>query len=64
MVSWNNDVLNMRIIHMSDQAILCLIEAINGDFTSFVTFIYAANYGIEIRQLWVDLNRHKQITSG
>ncbi|GJT89551.1 RNA-directed DNA polymerase, eukaryota, reverse transcriptase zinc-binding domain protein [Tanacetum coccineum] len=31
---------------------------------SFVSFVYAANGSIERRNIWANLNRHKQITTG
>ncbi|GKC03484.1 RNA-directed DNA polymerase, eukaryota, reverse transcriptase zinc-binding domain protein [Tanacetum coccineum] len=49
---------------MSDQTILCIIENIGSHIVSFVSFVYAANGNIERRNLWADLNRHKQITNG
>ncbi|GJZ45548.1 RNA-directed DNA polymerase, eukaryota, reverse transcriptase zinc-binding domain protein [Tanacetum coccineum] len=46
------------------QTILCIIENIGSHIVSFVSFVYAANGNIERRNLWADLNRHKQITNG
>ncbi|GJX79146.1 RNA-directed DNA polymerase, eukaryota, reverse transcriptase zinc-binding domain protein [Tanacetum coccineum] len=46
------------------QTILCILEDISSHTVSYVSFVYAANGSIERRNLWADLNRHKQITTG
>ncbi|GJT18227.1 RNA-directed DNA polymerase, eukaryota, reverse transcriptase zinc-binding domain protein [Tanacetum coccineum] len=60
----NRNLVTVRCINMTDQAILCIIEDVNSHLVSFSSFIYAANGNIERMKLWAELHRHKQITNG
>ncbi|GKD29235.1 RNA-directed DNA polymerase, eukaryota, reverse transcriptase zinc-binding domain protein [Tanacetum coccineum] len=62
-VGWNRDLVIVNCIHMTEQTILCILEDISSHTVSFVSFVYAANGSIERRNLWVDLDRHKHITT-
>ncbi|GKB96763.1 zf-CCHC domain-containing protein [Tanacetum coccineum] len=46
-------------VNVFKQVILCMLESSENQFISFMSFVYAANSGAEIRELWKDLNRHK-----
>ncbi|GJR24075.1 retrovirus-related pol polyprotein from transposon TNT 1-94 [Tanacetum coccineum] len=63
-VGWNGYCLNMVNVNISKQAILCIPESSNYKFISFMSFVHAANSGVERRDLWRELNRHKVITTG
>ncbi|GJY35776.1 RNA-directed DNA polymerase, eukaryota, reverse transcriptase zinc-binding domain protein [Tanacetum coccineum] len=61
---WNSDVVNLTLIHEAKQSIFCLVEAVNGQFRSYCTIVYAANTGNERKKLWGDLNRYKHLAIG
>ncbi|GKC03922.1 RNA-directed DNA polymerase, eukaryota, reverse transcriptase zinc-binding domain protein, partial [Tanacetum coccineum] len=63
-IGWNRDLVIVRCIHMSQQTMLCIIEDIHSHTASFVSFVYATNGSTDRRNLWANLNRHKQITIG
>ena len=42
----------------------CALETVEGNFICFLSLVYAANTGIERRDLWRELYKHKSITNG
>ncbi|GKE11367.1 RNA-directed DNA polymerase, eukaryota, reverse transcriptase zinc-binding domain protein [Tanacetum coccineum] len=62
-VGWNPDVVKIMVINTSRQHILCLIENIHDHKKLYCSFIYASNYGKEMRDLWIDLSMAKMCTS-
>ncbi|XP_071690777.1 uncharacterized protein [Rutidosis leptorrhynchoides] len=50
-VGWDPGVVQLMFIAMTDQVIHCVVEVINGNWESFVSFVYADNYYIQRRQL-------------
>ncbi|GJZ96718.1 RNA-directed DNA polymerase, eukaryota, reverse transcriptase zinc-binding domain protein [Tanacetum coccineum] len=63
-VGWNMNLVTVRCINMTDQAIIYIIEDVNSHLVSFGSFIYAANRNIDRKKLWEELHRHKKITNG
>ncbi|GJT00908.1 RNA-directed DNA polymerase, eukaryota, reverse transcriptase zinc-binding domain protein [Tanacetum coccineum] len=63
MVGWNTDRIKCRVIHASDQAMLCLVEVLTTHEISFCTFIHAKTMGNLRRKLWVDLSAYKSISN-
>ncbi|GJR59181.1 RNA-directed DNA polymerase, eukaryota, reverse transcriptase zinc-binding domain protein [Tanacetum coccineum] len=63
-VGWNRNLVTVRCINMTNQAILCIIKDVNSHLVSFSSFIYAANGNLDRKNLWAELNRHKHITNG
>ncbi|PWA66317.1 RNA-directed DNA polymerase, eukaryota, Reverse transcriptase zinc-binding domain protein [Artemisia annua] len=60
MLGWNNDMVNINIIHLAKQSLLCQVEDVNGKIKVHVSIIYAANGGNERRSLWQDLAIYKR----
>ncbi|GJY60420.1 RNA-directed DNA polymerase, eukaryota, reverse transcriptase zinc-binding domain protein [Tanacetum coccineum] len=58
-VGWNPLVVKVMMLHSSKQSILCLVETIPDKIKIFISFVYASNDGIEIRELWNDLLMNK-----
>lgn len=61
LIGWNHDVVNLKVLHMSQQTVLCVIEVININVKCFCSFAYAANDGAERRNLWRELTAAKSI---
>ncbi|GJU59398.1 RNA-directed DNA polymerase, eukaryota, reverse transcriptase zinc-binding domain protein [Tanacetum coccineum] len=64
MVGWNDNMVKVRILHLSRQSMLCDIENLYDQKRLFCSFIYASNYGGERRDLWKDLDLYSRITKG
>nr|GEV12647.1 RNA-directed DNA polymerase, eukaryota, reverse transcriptase zinc-binding domain protein [Tanacetum cinerariifolium] len=58
---WNNEKVNMSIVHCAKQSVFCEIHTISGNHSMFCTFVYAANGGKERKELWNDMHIHKRI---
>ncbi|GJV80028.1 RNA-directed DNA polymerase, eukaryota, reverse transcriptase zinc-binding domain protein [Tanacetum coccineum] len=61
MLGWNNEKVNMSIVHCAKQSVFCEIHTISSNNSMFCTFVYAANGGKERKELWKDLHIHKRI---
>ncbi|GJR00677.1 RNA-directed DNA polymerase, eukaryota, reverse transcriptase zinc-binding domain protein [Tanacetum coccineum] len=61
MLGWNNEKINMSIVHCEKQFVFCEIHTVSGNNSMFCTFVYAANGGEERKELWKDLHIHKRI---
>ncbi|GJU86061.1 RNA-directed DNA polymerase, eukaryota, reverse transcriptase zinc-binding domain protein [Tanacetum coccineum] len=60
-VGWNEDNVNIMVLHSSQQAILCLIELKDSKNKFFYYFVYAANSGKDRRVLWRDLKKYRRV---
>ncbi|GJY79667.1 RNA-directed DNA polymerase, eukaryota, reverse transcriptase zinc-binding domain protein [Tanacetum coccineum] len=60
MIGWNEDVVSIFVIHMARQSTLVKLETIS-NVKFYGAFIYAANGGIEMRELWKDLEIYRRI---
>ncbi|GJW99432.1 RNA-directed DNA polymerase, eukaryota, reverse transcriptase zinc-binding domain protein [Tanacetum coccineum] len=60
-VGWNAQVVNVMVIHVSKQAVLCLVETIPDQIKTYVSIIYASNNDMERRELWDNLLMIKSI---
>ncbi|GJR14147.1 RNA-directed DNA polymerase, eukaryota, reverse transcriptase zinc-binding domain protein [Tanacetum coccineum] len=60
-VGWNRDIVNVMVLHCSDQTILCLLESIENQKKFFCCFTYAANHGKDRRSLWKNIIQYKNI---
>ncbi|GJX73648.1 RNA-directed DNA polymerase, eukaryota, reverse transcriptase zinc-binding domain protein [Tanacetum coccineum] len=63
MVGWNDNLIDLMVVHSCKQSILCIIETIPKKVKLFCSIIYASNYGMERRELWKDLQVHKWIAN-
>ncbi|GJV71496.1 RNA-directed DNA polymerase, eukaryota, reverse transcriptase zinc-binding domain protein [Tanacetum coccineum] len=59
-VGWNEDNVNVMIIHSSQQSILCLIVVKESKSKFYCCFVYAANLGKDRRSLWKELVQYKK----
>ncbi|GJU41637.1 retrovirus-related pol polyprotein from transposon TNT 1-94 [Tanacetum coccineum] len=55
LVGWDREVVDVIIIHMSRQTILCLVEIVDKKIRNFCSVVYAANTCMKRRLLWKDL---------
>ncbi|XP_071732142.1 uncharacterized protein [Rutidosis leptorrhynchoides] len=63
-VGWNSSLVNVMILHMARQTILCLVETLDKKTKYFCSLVYAGNNG-KIRQaLWKDLKAHASVVNG
>ncbi|GKA71725.1 zf-CCHC domain-containing protein [Tanacetum coccineum] len=62
-VAWNDLVVNVMVLHSSRQSMLCLIESIPNKVRVLCSSVYAANSGMERRNVWNDLCMAKNITA-
>ncbi|GJV78567.1 RNA-directed DNA polymerase, eukaryota, reverse transcriptase zinc-binding domain protein [Tanacetum coccineum] len=60
MIGWNEDVVSIFVIHMARQSAFEKLETIS-NVKFYGAFIYAANGGIEMRELWKDLEIYRRI---
>ncbi|PWA74759.1 RNA-directed DNA polymerase, eukaryota, Reverse transcriptase zinc-binding domain protein [Artemisia annua] len=63
MVGWNNAIVNVNIIHVAKESLLCQVVDVCGSINLHVVFVYAANGGNERRMLWQDLVIYRRIIS-
>nr|GEZ26176.1 hypothetical protein [Tanacetum cinerariifolium] len=63
-VSWNDVVVRVMLVHATVQSILCLLEDPSGNVKIYCSFIYAKNKGVDRRDLWEDLKTHHVIVNG
>ncbi|GJW27925.1 RNA-directed DNA polymerase, eukaryota, reverse transcriptase zinc-binding domain protein [Tanacetum coccineum] len=62
--SWDIDSTSVQILHQTSQSIFCVISAKSYNFKCFYTFVYAANDGLERRDLWEELIRECRYVNG
>nr|GEU28937.1 hypothetical protein [Tanacetum cinerariifolium] len=60
-VGWNEDDVNVNLIHSTKQTVLCLVEIKDSKCYFFCCFVYAANSGKERKILWNDLSIYKRM---
>ncbi|GJX06151.1 RNA-directed DNA polymerase, eukaryota, reverse transcriptase zinc-binding domain protein [Tanacetum coccineum] len=60
-VGWNEEEVNLMVIHSSKQSFLCLVEIKESKSKFFCCFVYASNSGKERRNMWRDLGKYKRI---
>nr|GEU79134.1 RNA-directed DNA polymerase, eukaryota, reverse transcriptase zinc-binding domain protein [Tanacetum cinerariifolium] len=60
-VGWNEDEVNMTVIHMARQSVLIPVGTRNGNIKLYGTFIYASNGGAERKELCKDLGINRRI---
>ncbi|XP_071695108.1 uncharacterized protein [Rutidosis leptorrhynchoides] len=58
-LGWDPSVAQLMVVTATDQVVHCLLSVHCGK-KFYVSFVYAANYYIQRRQLWKDLCVHKQ----
>ncbi|GKB27644.1 RNA-directed DNA polymerase, eukaryota, reverse transcriptase zinc-binding domain protein [Tanacetum coccineum] len=63
-VGWNTFVVNIMVLHSARQSMLCILESVDNQFICFITLVYAANSGVDRRELWKELNKYKSIVNG
>ncbi|GJT95057.1 retrovirus-related pol polyprotein from transposon TNT 1-94 [Tanacetum coccineum] len=57
-IGWDSET-NIQILHKTSQVIFCIINAPKFKFKCYFSFVYAANKGVERRDLWkVLINDH------
>ncbi|GJX48900.1 RNA-directed DNA polymerase, eukaryota, reverse transcriptase zinc-binding domain protein [Tanacetum coccineum] len=61
MVGWNDDMINIGVVHMARQSMLVRVETRDENLRLYGTFIYASNSSLERKDLWEDLKRYKRI---
>ncbi|GJV17973.1 putative reverse transcriptase domain-containing protein [Tanacetum coccineum] len=61
---WNKDVVDVIVMHQTDQAIHAKVIHQDDQKIICCTFIYAGNDPRERRVLWADLKLHKRVVSG
>nr|GEU68329.1 RNA-directed DNA polymerase, eukaryota, reverse transcriptase zinc-binding domain protein [Tanacetum cinerariifolium] len=61
LVGWNNELVNVNVIHYCKQAVLCKINVIRGNLSIFLTIVYTANGGYERMKLWKELIMSKRV---
>ena len=61
LIGWNNERVNLSIIHMARQSVLCKVKDVNGKLELYCTFVYATNGGADRKILWEDLGIYKRI---
>ncbi|GJT44300.1 RNA-directed DNA polymerase, eukaryota, reverse transcriptase zinc-binding domain protein [Tanacetum coccineum] len=54
MVGWNDDMINISVVHMARQSMLVRVETRDGNLRLYGTFI-ASNNGVERKDLWEDI---------
>jgi hypothetical protein len=59
-VGWDPASVNVMVIHQDYQVIHCFIEPVNGGEGFFCSFIYAYHRMVPRRDLWAQLDVHKQ----
>ncbi|GKE84698.1 hypothetical protein Tco_1558440 [Tanacetum coccineum] len=57
-IGWNEDDVNINLIHSTKQTMLCLVEIKDSKCYFFCCLVYAANSGKERKILWKDLGIH------
>ncbi|GJW81795.1 RNA-directed DNA polymerase, eukaryota, reverse transcriptase zinc-binding domain protein [Tanacetum coccineum] len=60
-VGWNRDIVNVMVLHCSEQTMLYLLESIENKKKFFYCFTYAANHGKDRRSLGKNLIQYKII---
>ncbi|GJW67965.1 RNA-directed DNA polymerase, eukaryota, reverse transcriptase zinc-binding domain protein [Tanacetum coccineum] len=60
LVGWNEDEVSVSVIHMARQFVLLEMKTRNNT-KLYGSFIYAANGGIERKELWKDLEIYRRI---
>nr|GFB12233.1 RNA-directed DNA polymerase, eukaryota, reverse transcriptase zinc-binding domain protein [Tanacetum cinerariifolium] len=60
LVGWNDDEVSVLVIHMARQYVLLEMKTSNNT-KLYGSFIYAANGGIEMKELWKDLEIYRRI---
>ncbi|GKD10711.1 RNA-directed DNA polymerase, eukaryota, reverse transcriptase zinc-binding domain protein [Tanacetum coccineum] len=63
MVGWDPGT-SVQVLHKSSQVVFCVISVVNYNVKCFYTFVYAANEGSDMRNLWVELEREKKFVNG
>ncbi|GKE19778.1 RNA-directed DNA polymerase, eukaryota, reverse transcriptase zinc-binding domain protein, partial [Tanacetum coccineum] len=63
-VAWDNQAMNMMLIHMCDQAMLYLVKNISMNTRFYCCFVYAANAGKDRKSLWKQLEVYKNMIKG
>ncbi|PWA91347.1 DUF4283 domain-containing protein [Artemisia annua] len=61
MVGWDNDKVQCSLVHYSEQNMLYYVEVVNSPVKFYCTFIYAANSGRNMKELWNDLIIYKHL---
>ncbi|GKC62627.1 RNA-directed DNA polymerase, eukaryota, reverse transcriptase zinc-binding domain protein [Tanacetum coccineum] len=60
-IGWDSET-NIQILHKTSQVIFCIINAPKFKFKCYFSFVYAANKGVERRDLWkVLINDHRYV---
>lgn len=57
----NADLVNVMPVHSTNQAMLCAVETVDHQHRFFCSFIYAANFGKERKNLWKTLECYRNI---
>nr|GEZ92621.1 hypothetical protein [Tanacetum cinerariifolium] len=63
MIGRNNDIVKCVMIHVTDQAAVCLVEVKSTNEKLYCCFIHAENEGRLRRRLWSDLINFKAMTN-
>ncbi|PWA85577.1 hypothetical protein CTI12_AA064980 [Artemisia annua] len=57
-IGWDQQEVNVQLINRTSQSIFCVISVDQVKFKCFYTFVYAANDGIDRRELWNELKQN------
>ena len=59
-LGWNPFYINLMVVNMTAQSMLCMVELIQSNIKFYCSIVYASNNGIERRKLWDELLLNKQ----
>lgn len=55
LTKWNKEMLTVMVVTQSDQAMLYLVETVDGQKSFFCSIVYAETKGKDRRKLWDEL---------
>ncbi|PWA41530.1 RNA-directed DNA polymerase, eukaryota, Reverse transcriptase zinc-binding domain protein [Artemisia annua] len=57
-LGWDDQVVNVQILNRTSQSMFCVISVEHLKIKFFYTFVYAANEGVDRRELWTELKQN------
>ncbi|PWA65133.1 RNA-directed DNA polymerase, eukaryota, Reverse transcriptase zinc-binding domain protein [Artemisia annua] len=63
-LGWDQQEVSVQVLNRTSQSIFCVISANQFKFKCFYTFVYAANDGIDRRELWNELKQNSRYVNG
>ncbi|XP_071698715.1 uncharacterized protein [Rutidosis leptorrhynchoides] len=62
-IGWDRNKVNVMVMQVSRQVILCMIETTDKVSKMYCSFVYASNFGNQRKCLWNDLRIHSRIAA-